>query len=82
LWADYLYQRGLSEEAIRLIEERVVGKTFEPDVLLRVGMIYKAAGFPEEAKSFLEEAAEAEFELGPLTSKEIQSALNEMKTIQ
>jgi tetratricopeptide (TPR) repeat protein len=81
LWADYMLQRGLSEEAIRLVEEKVVGKTFEPDVLLRVGMIYKAAGFPEEAKSFLDEAAGAEFELGPLTSKEIQNALDEMNTI-
>ncbi len=78
LWADYQLKNGRQEEAIRTVEEKVVGKTFEPAVLYRVGNIYKNAGMPDKAKVYLEDAANASFELGPLTSKSIDEALKEV----
>lgn len=79
LLAQYYLKQGNKQKALETIEERVEGKTFEPDVLYQIGLVYKEAGLVNKARKYLNEAATASFELGPLTSKKIQSSLSELK---
>lgn len=70
-----LYQTENYEEALRVAEAHVNGKSFEPDVLYHLGCIYMANGRLEQARSFLEEAATASFELGPIMTETINNEL-------
>jgi len=70
-----LYQDGKKEKAIEIIEEKVIGKTFEPDALYHIGLMYKGLGEKEKARPFLDEALEASYELGPLASLDISNTL-------
>ncbi len=73
-----LYKNGQLEEATRLVNSRVLNKTFEPDALYHIGVIYKQAGNKKLAKHYLNEALESSFELGPLVTNEIKE---ELKTL-
>ena len=72
-WAKLL--NGAPEEALIIAESQVKGKTFEPDALYHMGMIYMANGRKKEAQKLLKEALEAAFELGPITTSEIRQTL-------
>tara|TARA_R110002096_G_scaffold386418_2_gene580417 strand:- start:134539 stop:135825 length:1287 start_codon:yes stop_codon:yes gene_type:complete len=63
------------KKALKIAEEHVLGKTFEPEVLYHLGLIYKEAGENSKSQELLEEALESEFELGPMMSLEIKKAL-------
>lgn len=73
-----LYKNGQLNEAIRIAENRVINKTFEPDALYHIGLLLKKSGQPKLAKQYLTEALESSFELGPVTSNEIKE---ELKTL-
>lgn len=70
-----LYRNGQVEEATRMINSRVLNKTFEPDALYHIGIIYKQAGNTKLAKQYLNEALQSSFELGPLVTNDIKKEL-------
>lgn len=80
LLARYQLKQGNAEKAVEILEEKVSGKTFEPDVLYHAGMIYQAAGQKDKAREYLKEAAEASFELGPLMSQKIKTSLKKINS--
>lgn len=71
------YKNNEYEKAVKIIKEKVEGKTYEPNALYYAGMIYSKTN-AKLAKKYLSEAAEAEFELGPVTSKAIQNGLAQL----
>ncbi|NRB48573.1 MAG: hypothetical protein HRU41_12930 [Saprospiraceae bacterium] len=75
LRAQYLHERGSKDAAIKLLEEKVLGQTEEPDALYLAGMVFKQNGKTKEAKALLKAAREAAFELGPIAEIEIKNAL-------
>jgi len=58
-----------------IAQENIENKTFEPDALYHLGMIYKANGMEAEATRYLEEAAQSSFELGPDITRVINEQL-------
>lgn len=62
-------------KALKIAQDYLVDKTSEPEILYHLGMIYKANGDVEKSNTYLEEAFESEFELGPLLSHQIVNAL-------
>ena len=65
------YNHGDVEEALKVAENYIVGKTFEPHVLYHVAEIYKANGKLKEANNLKDELQESTFELGPLMAEKI-----------
>ena len=68
-----LFKNGDIEKALKVAENHVLNKTFEPEALLHVAQILKANGKIEEANSLKVELLEAVYELGPLTEKTIKN---------
>jgi tetratricopeptide (TPR) repeat protein len=73
-----LYKNGQLDEAVKIAEDRIINKTFEPDALYHIGLLLKKSGRPKLAKQYLAEALESSFELGPVTANEIKA---ELKTL-
>lgn len=69
-----LFKQGKTEDAIQLYRENVEGKTYEPDVIYHMGVVYHQAG-EAGGKEYLKESLEASYELGPLVAMEIKSIL-------
>lgn len=67
------YNHGDVDGAIEVIEQHVVGKTFEPEVVYHIAEIYKANGNEEMAKHFKKDLLESSFELGPVLMKTIEN---------
>jgi len=63
---------GNEEEALDIVNEYVVDKTYEPTAQLIVAKIYKANYLNEKANILKKELIGATFELGPSYEKEIQ----------
>lgn len=78
LRAKFLHDLGAKEAAIKMLEDKVLGQTEEPDALYLAGMIYKGSGKTKTARALLKMAQEAAFELGPIAEMEIKSALGEL----
>lgn len=68
-------QNDQPKEALELADLFVKGKSFEPDVLYHLGIIYRRNNQRSEGNRFLREALESEFELGPVTTSKIKEAL-------
>lgn len=71
-------KNGDRQKALEIAQQEVEGKTSEPDVIFHLGMIYMANGESKKAKSYLKEALEAAYELGPMTTQEIRTALSSL----
>ncbi|MBL0740751.1 tetratricopeptide repeat protein [Chryseolinea lacunae] len=69
------YHDGKFAEALQVAEDFLVDKTFEPDVLYHLGMIYEANGQHGKGSDYLNRAKESSFELGPVVAKKIEKAL-------
>ena len=69
------FHKGEIEEAISILEDKVLGKTYEPVPAYHAGIILKEAGENEKANKLLNYAKEASFELGPVTVRDINSKL-------
>ena len=67
------YNHGDIEEALKVVEKYVSGKTFEPEVLYHSAKIYKANKKLKKAKIIKKELQESIFELGPLMTKKINN---------
>ena len=72
LLAHAYLKKGDKERALQVVEEHVLGKTFEPAVLLRTAQVYKALGKKDELASLREELFGAFYELGPLAIDKIK----------
>lgn len=66
-------ENGDKEKALKIINDHVVDKTFEPTALLTMAKIYKANMMPDMVKDLKKELLEAGYELGPVKLREIQS---------
>lgn len=62
---------GNVNSAESIIKNKVLGKSFEPDVVYTAGSILAEVGCYKESKILMDEALDASYELGPLTTKEI-----------
>ena len=67
------FHKGELDEAQRILEDKVLGKTYEPVPAYHAGVIMKKVGKEEKAKELLNYAKEASFELGPVTVRDINS---------
>lgn len=64
---------GNKEKALKIINDHVIDKTFEPTALLTIAKIYKANMMPDMVKDIKEELLEAGYEMGPVKLREIHS---------
>jgi tetratricopeptide (TPR) repeat protein len=75
-WA--YYQDGKPKKALEIAKTQLENKTFEPESLYHLGIIYQANGERTVAKKYLQEALDSRFELGPSISHKIQRRLKEL----
>lgn len=74
-WMAWAYfQQGDLAKAIGIYEAYVKGKTYEPEVILHMGIVYHNAG-EAEGNEYLEESLKAAYELGPVTTRKIKKML-------
>ncbi|WPZ12160.1 tetratricopeptide repeat protein [Roseivirga spongicola] len=71
-------KNGNKQKALEIAQTQVEGKTSEPDVIFHLGMIYLENGESKKAKTYLNEALEASYELGPITTQAVQTALSSL----
>jgi len=73
-WLAYsLLHLGEKQKAMEVIEEHVVGATFEPAILHQVAEIYKANGKTQKVRELKQELLGAAYELGPVKEEQIAS---------
>jgi hypothetical protein len=72
LLAYALLINGNKNEALKLIENHVEGKTFEPMAQYHSALVYKANGLSDKVAVLKNELAEASFELGPVMKEKIK----------
>lgn len=70
-WASY--KNGNISEAKQIVNENVLGKTFEPEALLQAAIILKEEGNTGKVLELKQELLGAIYELGPNTEKEIKN---------
>jgi tetratricopeptide (TPR) repeat protein len=68
------FQQGQLEKAVEVAQRHVEGKTFEPEAYYHLGVIYKSID-SEKSRTFLTEASESSFELGPGVAANIAQQL-------
>ena len=67
------YNKGDYQKALKIAENHVLNKTYEPEALFHIAKIYKAAGMNKKAKNLKAELLESAYELGPVTVQEIKN---------
>ena len=67
------FKSGKNSEALHIVENNIINKTFEPEVLFHAAEIYKANGKIEKAQNLKKELIESLFELGPLMETNIRN---------
>ena len=65
------YNNDNPTEALKIAEQYVAGKTFEPEAQYHLAKIYKANGKLKEVAMLKEDLLESGYELGPLTFKNV-----------
>ncbi|TBN04916.1 tetratricopeptide repeat protein [Hyunsoonleella flava] len=65
------YNQGDVDDALEVMKNHVVGKTFEPEAMYHLAEVYKANGKIAEAQQLKEELLESAFELGPIMTQNI-----------
>ncbi len=63
------FNNGNTTEALKIIEQHVVGKTFEPEAQYHIAAIYKANGKLKEVAALKKQLQESSYELGPITAR-------------
>ena len=66
------YNQGDFKKALKIAEEHVADKTYEPDALFHLAKIYKATGNTKQAEVLKKELLESVYELGPVAEQEIR----------
>ncbi|WP_350292195.1 tetratricopeptide repeat protein [uncultured Croceitalea sp.] len=72
LLANVYHKMGKSKVALELVEKHIVGKTFEPAILLQAAKVYKANNQMNKVAELKLELKGAVYELGPASEKEIE----------
>lgn len=75
LLAKGLIEKGDLKKAKSILEERVEGTSFEPNVLFGLANCFQKLGIQHKASDYYVQSQEGSFELGPLASQEIEKAL-------
>lgn len=70
-WAYFNY--GDAKEALQIMEEHVVDKTYSPETLFHLAQVYKANGKLNEAEDIKQELLKSTFELGPIMERKINN---------
>lgn len=65
------YKKGNVKKALSIMEEFVIGNTFEPLVIYHLASIYKANGLTEKANKLKPELEASSYELGPVLAQKI-----------
>lgn len=68
-WAKY--KAGNKEDALEIIESKVAGKSFEPELLYHAAEIYKANDLQNRVVEIKPELLDSVYELGPVIAKKI-----------
>ena len=76
-WANY--KIGKKDEALKIAKAYVENKSYEPDALYHLGLIYAEAGNDKKAKQFMQQAENAAFELGPGLASQVSYDLKSIK---
>ncbi len=63
-------------DALAVAQKYIENKTYEPDALYHLAMIYQANGMEREAMHYFKLASASSFELGPAISEKIKKRLN------
>ncbi len=66
------YNQGDYKKALKIAEEHVADKTYEPEALFHLAKIYKATGKTKEAQVLKKELLESVYELGPVAEQKIR----------
>lgn len=61
------------QDAYRILEDQVQGKTHEPSSLLLMAKTYKLLGDREKVEHLKKQLKDTRYELGPLTYREVMS---------
>ena len=69
------FQKGNNEKALELAKNHIEDKSSHPEVLYHLGVIFKNNNFEKKGNTYLKQALESTFELGPLTTEKIKLAL-------
>ena len=69
------YYNNQHGEAKRILENEVLGKTFEPGNIYESGKILMNIGEKQKGRLLLQEVSDAAFELGPIVQKDIEQLL-------
>ena len=73
-WLAYsLLHLGEKQKAMKVIEQHVMGVTYEPAILQQAAEIYKANGEKEKVSELKQELMGAAYELGPVKEAQIAS---------
>ncbi len=65
------FSNGNIKEAVKVVDNHVVGHTFEPMALYHSAEIYKAAGMADKANAIKKDIAESAYELGPVIAEKV-----------
>ena len=68
-WA--YYSNGNIDDALNIVNQHIIGHTYEPSALYHSAEIYKAAGETEKASALKKELLESAYELGPLVAEKV-----------
>jgi tetratricopeptide (TPR) repeat protein len=72
------YHQKKFKQALDVVIRHIQEQTFEPESYYHMGMIYAANGYKEEARVYLIEALDSEFELGSSITKKIKAVLQSL----
>jgi tetratricopeptide (TPR) repeat protein len=72
------YHQKKFKQALDVVSHHIQEQTFEPESYYHMGMIYAANGYKEQARHYLIETLDSEFELGPSITKKIKVALRSL----
>ncbi len=67
------YGKGEYKQALKIAQDHVIGKTYEPAAQFHTAQIYKALGMQKDLTPIKEELLETSYELGPVTYSEIKN---------
>lgn len=73
LLAYTLFKLGRVHKAVDIVQNKIEGKTFEPQLLLYAAEVYKAAGKLDKVAMLKSELVGAEYELGPSAANDIKN---------
>ena len=67
------YYNGNFNKAVEILDNHVVGFTYEPAIIFKAAKIYKQVGKQNQANELFALCREASFELGPVVMQELKS---------